>query len=111
MRSDGGTRADLCPGGALVSRGSGRPVDPPAVVSWEIAVRRRDTLYFTPQKRRRQFEPLFGGQHEGTMESPGILGHRRPMSMGVVRVRENGHERSGATGEEVGALCGGSAGP
>ncbi|KAJ1081841.1 hypothetical protein NDU88_002014 [Pleurodeles waltl] len=56
-------------------------------------------------------EPLIGGQHGGTMDFPDILGHRRPLSVGIVQVRESNHGRSGTTGEEVGALCGETAGP
>ncbi|KAJ1121947.1 hypothetical protein NDU88_000455 [Pleurodeles waltl] len=54
-------RADLCPGGASVGRGSGRLADPPVVVIWVIAVRVCDTLYFTPQKRRRQLGTTIWG--------------------------------------------------
>ncbi|KAJ1128939.1 hypothetical protein NDU88_007311 [Pleurodeles waltl] len=47
--------ADLCLGGAPVSRSSERPAGPPVVVNWEVAGRGCDTPYFTPQERHRQF--------------------------------------------------------
>ncbi|KAJ1159779.1 hypothetical protein NDU88_000284 [Pleurodeles waltl] len=55
-------------------------------------------------------ELLIGGQRGGTTDFPVILGHCRPLSVGIGQVRESDHGRRGTVGEEVGAPCGGRLG-
>ncbi|KAJ1082263.1 hypothetical protein NDU88_002431 [Pleurodeles waltl] len=60
-------------------------------------------------ERRRQFGAPIWGSTWGNHGFPGHPG--APPATECGQVRESNHRRSGTTGEEVGALCGGGLGP